>query len=58
MISTPIPSTTVSTATRPAILAIVGFNPSRKFKAKPSDYLFVIAGGLVAVALVGWAFFG
>ncbi len=38
--------------------AVVGFNPYRKFKAKPSDYVFVVAGVLVAVALVGWAFFG
>ena len=36
----------------------VGLNPYRKFRAKPSDYVFVIAGVLVAAALVGWAFLG
>jgi len=36
----------------------VGFNPYRKFRAKPSDYLFVGAGVVVSVALVMWAFFG
>lgn len=36
----------------------MGFNPYRKFRAKPSDYVFVIAGMLVAAALVGWAFLG
>jgi len=37
---------------------VVGFNPYRKFRAKPADYVFVVAGVLVAVALVAWAFFG
>lgn len=36
----------------------MGFNPYRKFKAKPADYVFVVMGVLVAAALVGWAFFG
>jgi len=36
----------------------VGFNPYRKFRAKPSDYVFVVAGVLVAAALVAWAFLG
>jgi hypothetical protein len=36
----------------------MGFNPYRKFVAKPADYLFVVAGALVAVGLVVWGFFG
>ena len=36
----------------------MGFNPYRKFRAQPSDYVFVFAGVLVAAALVAWAFFG
>jgi hypothetical protein len=36
----------------------MGFNPYRKFRAKPSDYVFVVAGVLVAAALVTWAFLG
>lgn len=36
----------------------VGFNPYRKFRARPSDYLFVAAGVVVAAALVAWAFLG
>jgi hypothetical protein len=36
----------------------VGFNPHRKQRRRPSDYLFVGAGVLVAVALVLWAFLG
>ena len=36
----------------------MGFNPYRKFRAKPSDYVFVVAGVLVSAALVGWAFLG
>ena len=40
------------------MLTGVGFNPYRKFKAKPADYLLVSASTLVAVGLVVWAFFG
>jgi hypothetical protein len=36
----------------------VGFNPYRKFKAKPADIVFVVVGVAVAIALVAWAFFG
>jgi hypothetical protein len=36
----------------------VGFNPYHKFSAKPSDYVLVVAGVLVAAALVAWAFLG
>jgi hypothetical protein len=33
----------------------VGFNPYRKARRRRSDYLFVVAGVAVAVALVLWA---
>jgi hypothetical protein len=36
----------------------VGFNPYRKFKARPTDYALVVAAIAVAVALVGWALLG
>jgi len=36
----------------------VGFNPYRKFRAKPSDYLMVGASLIIAAGLVVWAFFG
>jgi energy-coupling factor transporter transmembrane protein EcfT len=36
----------------------MGFNPYRKFKAKPADYAFVAAGIVAAVSLTVWAFFG
>jgi hypothetical protein len=37
------------------ILVGVGFNPYRKTRRRPSDYVFVLAGVAVAVALVLWA---
>jgi energy-coupling factor transporter transmembrane protein EcfT len=36
----------------------MGFNPYRKFKAKPADYALVAIAMLVAVGLVVWAFAG
>jgi hypothetical protein len=36
----------------------MGFNPYRKFRAKPADYVFVIAGVITSLALVAWAFLG
>jgi hypothetical protein len=36
----------------------MGFNPYRKFRARPGDYAMVIAALAAAVALVGWAFIG
>jgi energy-coupling factor transporter transmembrane protein EcfT len=36
----------------------MGFNPYRKFKAKPADYALVAIATLVAVVLVVWAFTG
>jgi len=40
------------------ILTAVGFNPYRKFRARPADYALVIAAVVVALALVAWAFLG
>jgi hypothetical protein len=40
------------------ILAAVGLNPYRKMRRRPADYVFAIAGVVVAVALVLWALFG
>lgn len=40
------------------ILTDVGYNPYRKFKARPSDYLLVAAAVVVAVTLLVWAFLG
>jgi hypothetical protein len=36
----------------------VGFNPYRKFRARPADYALVVAALLVAVALVLWGVLG
>jgi len=41
-----------------AILAAVGFNPYRRFKAKPFDYALVATCIVVAIALVLWAVAG
>jgi hypothetical protein len=40
------------------ILTAVGFNPYRRFRAKPADYVLVAAAVLVALALVLWALLG
>ena len=36
----------------------MGFNPYRKFRAKPADYVFVVASLLIAAGLVVWALLG
>jgi hypothetical protein len=36
----------------------VGFNPYRKFKARPTDYALVVAAIVVALALVAWGVLG
>jgi hypothetical protein len=36
----------------------VGFNPYRKFRAKPADYALVATAVLIAILLVAWAFLG
>jgi hypothetical protein len=40
------------------ILTGVGFNPYRKFRARPADYALVIAALVVALALVLWGVLG
>ena len=36
----------------------MGFNPYRKFVAKPADYLMVVAAVLAVIALLVWALLG
>jgi len=36
----------------------MGFDPTRKQQRRPSDYVFVVAGIVVAIVLVLWAFLG
>jgi len=36
----------------------VGFNPYRKFRARPADYALVVAALAAAAVLVIWAFAG
>ena len=36
----------------------VGFNPYRRFRARPIDYALVAACMIVAIALVVWALIG
>ena len=36
----------------------MGFNPYRKFRAKPTDFVLVIAAVAIALALVFWAALG
>jgi hypothetical protein len=36
----------------------MGFNPYHKLRRRPSDYVMVVAGLVVIVALVAWALFG
>ena len=40
------------------ILTPVGFNPYRRFRARPTDYALVAAAVVVVAALVVWAFAG
>jgi hypothetical protein len=36
----------------------MGFNPYRKFVAKPADYLMVVAAVAAVMALLAWALLG
>jgi len=36
----------------------VGFNPYRKFRARPADYALVVVALAAVAALVVWAFAG
>jgi hypothetical protein len=38
------------------ILVTVGYSPYRKFKARTGDYVMIVAGTLVTLGLVAWAF--
>jgi hypothetical protein len=40
------------------ILTAVGFNPYRKFRARPADYVLVAAAIVAVVVLVLWAIAG
>jgi hypothetical protein len=40
------------------ILTCVGYNPYRRFRAKPFDYALVVAAVAVVVVLLIWAFAG
>jgi hypothetical protein len=40
------------------ILSPVGLNPYRKFRARPTDYVLVVAAIVAALALVVWALAG
>jgi hypothetical protein len=40
------------------ILTAVGFNPYRRFRARPADYVLVVVAIAVALALVIWAVAG
>lgn len=40
------------------ILTAVGYNPYRKFRARPGDYVMVVSAVAVAIALVAWALLG
>ena len=47
-----------SLPTAGTILRAVGYNPYRRFRARPADYVLVALALLVAVLLVIWAFLG
>ena len=51
-------SSRVSVAMAATILSLVGYNPYRKFRAKPADYALVAAALLVSLGLLIWAFAG
>jgi hypothetical protein len=36
----------------------MGFNPYRKFVAKPADYVFVVAAFAAVIGLLVWAVLG
>lgn len=36
----------------------MGYNPYRKFRARPTDYVMVVAALAVSAGLVVWAFLG
>ena len=42
----------------PERMGVVGYNPYRRFRARPLDYVLVVVAVVVALALVGWALLG
>jgi hypothetical protein len=40
------------------ILSAVGYNPYRKYRARPADYALVAAALIVSLGLLAWAFVG
>lgn len=36
----------------------MGYNPYRKYRARPADYVMVVAALVVSAGLVVWAFLG
>jgi hypothetical protein len=36
----------------------MGFNPYRKFKAKPVDYVFVATAFVAMIGAIAWTLFG
>jgi hypothetical protein len=40
------------------ILTAVGFNPYRKFRARPADYALVVAALVVVLGLLAWGLLG
>jgi hypothetical protein len=36
----------------------MGFDPNRPYRRRPSDFIFVISGIVVALLLLIWAFLG
>lgn len=51
-----LPDRSTTIVSMPAtILGTVGFNPYRKFRARPADYALVIAAIVIALVLVLWA---
>jgi hypothetical protein len=36
----------------------MGYNPYRKFRARPSDYVLVVAAVAAALGLTAWGIFG
>ena len=51
-------TSSVSKLIRGTILTAVGFNPYRRFRARPTDYVLVVVAIALALALVVWAFAG
>lgn len=51
-------SLTSTDSSEPADTGQMGFNPYRKFVAKPADYAMVIGAVVAVAALLAWALLG